>query len=331
MKLNIKGLVFVGFAAAVFASAANAAGEEKTVTSLKYTEATYEKSGNKVEAFTDANKTSTTLYPSNAAVTAALAANGGAVNNSTITIKKNGTSVGTFTVNQATDGDVNIAVPTTVAELTDHADYEVVSNKTQTIAATGSTSNDKYPSETAVRAAITAVEAADDDTTYTFAEGSTDGAFQVTPEGGTAQSVPVHGLAAAAYKGVAASIADGEQGLTTGDQVYDAIQTVAAADDDTTYTFAEGSTDGAFQVTPEGGVAQSVPVHGLAAAAYKPVDTSITAGSTSTNLPTTAAVAAYVDGLIPAAPTTGEGACSAANPCALVSDGATVTWQRIQQ
>jgi len=262
MKLNIKGLVFVGFAAAVFASAANAAGEEKTVTSLKYTEATYEKSGNKVEAFTDANKTSTTLYPSNAAVTAALAANGGAVNNSTITIKKNGTSVGTFTVNQATDGDVNIAVPTTVAELTDHADYEVVSNKTQTIAATGSTSNDKYPSETAVRAAITAVE---------------------------------------------------------------------AADDDTTYTFAEGSTDGAFQVTPEGGVAQSVPVHGLAAAAYKPVDTSITAGSTSTNLPTTAAVAAYVDGLIPAAPTTGEGACSAANPCALVSDGATVTWQRIQQ
>ena len=42
MKMNIKGLVFVGFAAAVFASAANAAGEEKTVTSLKYTEATYQ-------------------------------------------------------------------------------------------------------------------------------------------------------------------------------------------------------------------------------------------------------------------------------------------------
>ena len=44
MKLNVKGLVFVGFAAAVFASAANAAeGDNKKVTSLAYTDATYQK------------------------------------------------------------------------------------------------------------------------------------------------------------------------------------------------------------------------------------------------------------------------------------------------
>ncbi len=43
MKMNVKGLVFVGFAAAVFAGAAQAAGENKTVTSLQYTEATYAK------------------------------------------------------------------------------------------------------------------------------------------------------------------------------------------------------------------------------------------------------------------------------------------------
>ena len=37
------------------------------------------------------------------------------------------------------------------------------------------------------------------DTTYTFAEGSTSGAFSVTPSGGSAQSVPIHGLGTAAY------------------------------------------------------------------------------------------------------------------------------------
>ena len=38
MKMNIKGLVFVGFAAAVFSSAANAA-NDKTVTSKTYVDA----------------------------------------------------------------------------------------------------------------------------------------------------------------------------------------------------------------------------------------------------------------------------------------------------
>jgi hypothetical protein len=49
MKLNVKGLVFVGFAAAVFANAAQAAipegttAQAKTVTSVKFTEDTYQK------------------------------------------------------------------------------------------------------------------------------------------------------------------------------------------------------------------------------------------------------------------------------------------------
>lgn len=37
-------------------------------------------------------------------------------------------------------------------------------------------------------------------TTYTFAEGTVNGAFSVTPNGGTAQSVAIHGLKALAYK-----------------------------------------------------------------------------------------------------------------------------------
>lgn len=63
----------------------------------------------------------------------------------------------------------------------------------------------------------------------------------------------------------------------------------------TTYTFAEGTTNGAFTVTPSGGSAQSVKVHGLAAAAYKGVDTAAFAtNSSSANLPTTAAVAGTI-------------------------------------
>ena len=63
----------------------------------------------------------------------------------------------------------------------------------------------------------------------------------------------------------------------------------------TTYTFAEGTTNGAFTVTPKGGSAQSVKVHGLAAAAYKGVDTAAFAtDSSSANLPTTEAVAGTI-------------------------------------
>ena len=72
------------------------------------------------------------------------------------------------------------------------------------------------------------------------------------------------------------------------------IFTMPASDGNTTYTFAEGSTNGAFSVTPSGGSAQSVKVHGLAAAAYKAVDISVTISSTSTNVPTSTAVAGLV-------------------------------------
>lgn len=48
----------------------------------------------------------------------------------------------------------------------------------------------------------------------------------------------------------------------------EAIDAAASADKDTTYTFAEGTTNGAFSVTPKGGSVASVKVHGLGTAAY---------------------------------------------------------------
>lgn len=49
---------------------------------------------------------------------------------------------------------------------------------------------------------------------------------------------------------------------------WTAASTITIPDDDTTYTFAEGTTNGAFSVTPKGGSAQTVSIHGLGTAAY---------------------------------------------------------------
>ena len=65
-------------------------------------------------------------------------------------------------------------------------------------------------------------------------------------------------------------------------------------DTNTTYTFAEGSTNGAFSVTPLGGTAQTVNIHGLGAAAYKGVVTDLGGNPNSTDLPTAEAVSTYI-------------------------------------
>ena len=73
-------------------------------------------------------------------------------------------------------------------------------------------------------------------------------------------------------------------------------QTITIPDNNTTYTFATGDNNGEIKVTPSGGSAQGVAVKGLNNAAYKDTDSSISAASTSTNLPTSQAVASFVEG-----------------------------------
>ena len=58
-------------------------------------------------------------------------------------------------------------------------------------------------------------------------------------------------------------------------------QSFTLPDNNTTYTFAEGTTNGAFTVTPSGGSAQSVKIHGLGTAAYKADTYFATANSVS--------------------------------------------------
>lgn len=66
------------------------------------------------------------------------------------------------------------------------------------------------------------------------------------------------------------AVVDGNAGFVTGDQVHDAI--AAMPHENTTYTFAEGSTNGKFTVTPSNGSAQEVAIHGLGTAAYTSSD-----------------------------------------------------------
>lgn len=65
------------------------------------------------------------------------------------------------------------------------------------------------------KADITALGIPGSDTTYTFAEGSTNGAFTVTPSGGSAQTVSIHGLGSAAYAATTAFVPAVPDGVTS--------------------------------------------------------------------------------------------------------------------
>ena len=56
------------------------------------------------------------------------------VNNATLTIQRNNTNVGTFTANASSNKTINIAVPTTVAELSDASTYVTQNNLTTQLA-----------------------------------------------------------------------------------------------------------------------------------------------------------------------------------------------------
>lgn len=66
---------------------------------------------------------------------------------------------------------------------------------------------------------------------------------------------------------------------------------------DTTYTFSEGSTNGAFNVTPDGGNTQSVPIHGLGDAAYADIASAVDNSTNANKLATAGQVASTVNGL----------------------------------
>ena len=204
------------------------------------------------------------------------------VGNGKITITQNGKEMGSFTVNQS--GPATIEVKDTNTDT--NTSYQLVfSGHTLKLQ-----SKEKGASEW-VDVTGQSFTLPDNNTTYTFAEGSTNGAFSVTPSGGSAISVKVHGLGSAAYTNSNA-YATAAQGT----KADSAVQTVAA-----------GTANGTIAVD-----GKNVAVTGLKALAYKEslgkadvglgnvenktLDTAVKASSG--NYITSGAVKTYVDNAI---------------------------------
>lgn len=204
------------------------------------------------------------------------------VGNGKITITQNGKEIGSFTVNQSGESTINIKDTSTDTNtlyqlvLTDH------SLKLQ--------SKEKGADEW-VDVTDQTFTLPDNDTTYTFTEGTTNGTFSVTPKGGSVASVKIHGLGSAAYTN-----SDAYATAAQGTKADSAVQSVAT-----------GTTNGTIAVD-----GSDVAVKGLGALAYKgslgkadvglgnvenkALDTSVTASSG--NYITSGAVKSYVDGAI---------------------------------
>ncbi|MBR6363850.1 MAG: hypothetical protein IKS08_02060 [Alphaproteobacteria bacterium] len=296
MKMNIKGLVFVGFAAAVFASAANAAdGDNKKVTSYQYTENTYEKKANKVEEITDTNKNSTTLYPSNKALTDALAEVGGTVGTGTITVTQNGATVGSFSAN----ADAPVTVPVAAA------DWNATTGQAGEIL-NKPTIPDVYNATLTVKQGT--------DTLGTFTANSN------TP---TEINIPVPTAPNNSTITIYKSDGTTQVGSFTVDQAT-AGSINLPADSDTIYTFDEGAVAGQFKYSTDGGSTWTqVTVHN-AQVTDNMVQT-INSSSTSTTYPSAEAVYNFLS-----TPPTGV-TCSDAAPCAFVLGDGAPEWRPIQQ
>lgn len=113
MKVKVKGLVFVGFAAMIFA--ANAMAVDNTVTSKDYVDTKFQTIANLsqqgAETGNTLNSNSDTTYPSEKKVAAALEAVGGTVGTGTLTVNQNSVSAGTFNANATDSATISILAP----------------------------------------------------------------------------------------------------------------------------------------------------------------------------------------------------------------------------
>lgn len=215
------------------------------------------------------------------------------VNNKTITIQENGNNVDTFTLNQSSNKTIDIPVNQSYyGTCTDNGDVVAksvtVSNQNfklvagalitvkfdNTNSATNVTLNvngtgDKsiwYNASVYTSSSANVCGYANRTTTYIY-----DGTYWVWQTTGvvvdsnTHRPINVNGTQLLGNNTTAVNFKDGTNTTVVGSGSD--IQ-INATDTNTTYTFAEGTTDGTFKVTPSGGTAQSVAIHGLKSCAY---------------------------------------------------------------
>ncbi|MBO4480133.1 MAG: hypothetical protein J5742_00720 [Alphaproteobacteria bacterium] len=356
MKLNVKGLVFVGFAAAVFAGAANA---DTTVTSKTYVDSKYVGGSNiTVTANQTTGKNDIAATTGAVADGATTLVTGDAVHDYVAT--QISTAGGYYQsasasgqeqyVANGAGGWVALTKDSTPTEnstnpITSGAVYSHTSNNDIHV-----TSTDKTNWNGKVDGVATGTSGV--------------GTINVT-DGGETTQVTVYGLGTAAGSDVSTTgVAAGENDLVTGDQVATAI----AGATGNLYTAESGSlitvdnTNHTIGTNAQANVIETVQVNGTAltpdankavnvtvpttvaqltdAANYEVVANKSTSFATdtgsNTKYPSVAAVEAYVTGLnnnlnLPAN-NDGNAACSAQKPCALVWTGTgQPTWEQIQQ
>ena len=375
MKFKVKGLVFVGFAAAILSANAALADPDNTVTSKSYVDNKFQTIANLSQqgdlTGNQLNANSDTTYPSEKMVAAALTATGNSIGDGTIDVQLNGTSKGTFTVNQ--DGDTTINVN----------GVEVTSNKTQTI--DSNSTSTEYPSAAAVYGALydgtnnhdryqaysgtanqisdgnggwKALDSVIDGTTASSTAAPTTAAVKTYVDTQAASAAgdiltgtqsttdTTHALTNAATTTALNGKEDASNKVTSMDSqstdaqypsakaVYDALHNTANVGNGTIDVQLNGTSKGTFTVNQAGDA--TINVNGVEVTSNKLTQGSATGSvltTSDTQYPTSNAVKTAIEAATGGntIPVQDGTLCDSTHPCALINNNGTLTWQRIAQ
>ena len=362
MKVKVKGLVFAGFAAMIFA--ANAMAADNTVTSKEYVDNKFQAISDKAQDLTATGETAAAKYPSVAAVKTALDNIPGAeAYTGTGLIDVTGHEISTTAQVNVLEG-VQVAGVDQTIDANKKVNLGAAAGKGADTTITSSATDSNVPTSKAVYDYVGAQPGAEaytgtgliDVTGHEISTTAQVNVLEGVQVAGVDQTIDANkkvNLGAAAGKAVDTSITAGSTSTdvptTAAVAAYVANQPGAEA---YTGTGLIDVTGHEISTTAQVNVLEGVQVAGvdqtidankkvnLGAAAGKGADTTITSSATDSNVPTSKAVYDYVDALpaadIPAMPTQAEdpdGYCDASHPCALVTDETSgkPVWKRIAQ
>lgn len=307
MKMNIKGLVFVGFAAAVFASAANAA-NDKTVTSKTYVDTKYVG-----DATTITVTEGTGANAGKKVISLAEGLDGSPYTGTApIVVDQEDHKISVTVDGAVSDGNTGIVsggtvytavdarVPKQIGTSNDEGKVLTVNNQGQVTLSAA----DEYQKKLTAGNFV-AIDPSTNTITTTYSEGT---------------GIDISNTGVISVDQAQLTNYEAGTNVTITDTDDDGILNISAADSVT--TVATGTTAGAVDVTVDG-TTTSVPVYH--AQTTDNLTTTISSSSTNTEYPSALAVYNFLS-----TPPTGV-TCNDANPCAFVLGNGAPEWKPIQQ
>ena len=299
MKVKVKGLVFVGFAAMIFAANAMAANEDKTVTSRAYTEATYQKKA------TENYKVSKS---------------DGTWNDLATEVTENGQ-------NAVTAGAIKSYVDSAIEGVTSGAVYQQKATANYKVSKSDGTWNDlgtTLDTDAAGYDSANAVTAGTIVAAITDLESQIQSSTEATTY--TADEVTIHldtSNGGQEFEALTSAVASGAGTLVTGDDVYQYVTGYAAQN-------AEVNVQADWNVTD---TTSDAYINNKPTLTNDSAEIGNATASDSTQLPSTYAVKQYVadqtgGAAIPAMDTS---VCTASHPCALVNVNGVNHWYTMAQ